>query len=547
MQAQSGLLRGQIPAVAWPSVMVLGAFILFTVAWPETAGALFTELRAGIESAFGWLYALLTTVIVVYLLRLGFGRYRHVRLGSDDARPEFHPVSWFAMLFAAGMGIGLIFWSIAEPIEHYASNPFAGGDAPDSERAHAALRLTYFHWGLHAWGVFALMGLTLAYFSFRHGLPMTLRTTLYPVLGERIYGPLGHAVDIFAVFGTVAGVATSLGLGAQQLVVGLNELAGIEITLVNELIVVAVVTVLGTATLMAGLRRGIENLSNVNLALTLTIGVLLLFAGPTLFLVNLGFHGIGEYLQNLVGQSLWVSPVEETGWHRTWTLFYWGWWISWAPFVGIFIARISYGRTLGEFVLGVLFVPTLLTIVWLTVFGGTALHLELADSGVLVDAVAEHEAVALFRTLELLPLPGWLATLALILVIVLIATYFLTSMAAATFVVNQLLAGGQTHPLRRHRLIWGLGMGLIGGALLLAGGVSALQAAAIAAALPLAGIFLVMMYGFEGGLAADRPRPAGPRRRLFSRPHPTDPEHPALVNRECGEASTTPQEPSDSG
>ena len=535
MQVESGLWRGQIPAVAWPSVIVLGLFIAITGGWPEAAGEAFTALREGVELAFGWAYALLTTVILIYLLRLGLGRYRHVRLGGDDSRPEFNPVSWFAMLFAAGMGIGLIFWSIAEPIEHFAGNPFAGTDDPVSERAHAALRLTFFHWGLHAWGVFALMGLALAYFSFRHGLPMTLRTTLYPVLGERIYGPMGHAVDIFAVFGTVAGVATSLGLGAQQIVVGLNELFGVEVTLATELGVVAVITVLGTATLMAGLRRGIENLSNINLALTVVLGLLLLVAGPTLFLVNLGFHGIGEYLQNLIGQSLWVSPIEETGWHRTWTLFYWGWWISWAPFVGIFIARISYGRTLGEFVLGVVMVPTLLTILWLTVFGGTALYFEIETPGVLVDAVAEHEAVALFRTLELLPLFGWLQPVTLVLVVVLIGTYFLTSMAAATFVVNQLLAGGQTHPLRRHRLMWGLGMGLIGGVLLAAGGVEALQAATIAAALPLVIIFVIMIYGFEGGLAADRPRPSGPRRRLFSRPHPTHPESPALVDRRTGE------------
>jgi choline/glycine/proline betaine transport protein len=525
-------MRGQISAVAWPSVIVLALFILFTGLWPETAGGLFSALREGIEMAFGWAYVLLTTAILIYLVRIAFGRYRHVRLGADDSLPEFHTVSWFAMLFSAGMGIGLIFWSIAEPIEHFASNPFVGPEATGSQRAHTALRLTFFHWGLHAWGVFALMGLALAYFSFRHSLPMTLRTTLYPVLGERIYGPLGHAVDVFAVFGTVAGVATSLGLGARQIVVGLSELTNVQIGLASELTVVAAITVLGTATLMAGLRRGIENLSNANLVLTVTLGALLLLAGPTLFLVNLGVHGLGEYLQNFVIQSLWVSPIEEQGWHRRWTLFYWGWWISWAPFVGIFIARISYGRTIGEFVLGVLLVPTLLTLLWLTIFGGTALKLELAEPGVLVDAVAEHEAIALFRTLQLLALPGWLTPVALGLVVVLIGTYFLTSMAAATYVVNQLIAGGETHPLRRHRLIWGLGIGAIGGVLLTAGGLDALQAVAIAAALPLVFVFVVMIYGFEGGLGADSPRPPRRRLQLFSRPRPADPENPPLVEQE---------------
>ncbi len=524
--------RRQIPAVAWPSIGILGVFVAFVSARPEIAGELFVGIRERIEVAFGWVYVLLTTGILIYLLRLGMGRFRHVRLGADHSRPEFNAVSWFAMLFSAGMGIGLIFWSIAEPIEHFAWNPFVDDDDPVSRRAHAALRLTFFHWGLHAWGVFALMGLTLGYFSFRHGLPMTLRSTLYPVLRERIYGPLGHAVDVFAVFGTVAGVATSLGLGAQQIVVGLNELVGVEVGLASELTVVAVITVLGTATLMAGLRRGIENLSNVNLALTLVLAGLLLFAGPTLFLINLGVHGVGEYLQNIVVQSLWVTPIEEGGWHRTWTLFYWGWWISWAPFVGIFIARISYGRTIGEFVLGVLVVPTILTLVWLTIFGATALNLELADPGVLVDAVAEHEAVALFRTLQLLPLPGWLLPGALGLVVVLIGTYFLTSMASATFVVNQLLAGGETHPLRRHRLLWGLGIGAIGGALLAAGGLPALQAVAIAAALPLALVFGIMVYGFEGGLASDSPTPPRYQARFFSRPHPADPEDPPLVKGE---------------
>jgi len=259
------------------------------------------------------------------------------------------------------------------------------------------------------------------------------------------------------------------------------------------------------------------------------LAAILLLAGPTLFLVNLGVHGLGEYLQNLIGQSLWVSPIEEAGWHRTWTLFYWGWWISWAPFVGIFIARISYGRTIGEFVLGVLVVPTMLTLLWLTIFGGTALSLELASPGVLVDAVVEHEAVALFRTLQLLPLAGWLVPLALTLVVVLIGTYFLTSMAAATYVVNQLIAGGETHPLRRHRLLWGITIGAIGGSLLAAGGLEAIQAVAIAAALPLVLVFGIMIYGFEGGLAADSPLPPRRRARLFSRPHPAHPEDPPLV------------------
>lgn len=522
--------RGQIPAVAWPSVAVLAVFVIFVVARPEVAAAIFDRARAGIETGFGWVYVLLTTGILLYLVRLGAGRFRHVRLGADHSRPEFNTVSWFAMLFSAGMGIGLIFWSIAEPIEHFASNPFAEADEPVSRRAHAALRLTFFHWGFHAWGVFALMGLALGYFGFRHGLPMTLRSTLFPVLRGRIHGPLGHAVDVFAVFGTVAGVATSLGIGARQIVVGLSELTEVQVGLASELAVVAVITVLGTATLLAGLRRGIENLSNLNLGLTLVLAALLLLAGPTLFLVNLGVHGFGEYVQNLPLQSLWVSPIEEAGWHRTWTLFYWGWWISWAPFVGIFIARISYGRTIGEFVLGVLVVPTLLTLAWLTIFGATALDLELRDPGALVDAVAEHEAVALFRTLQLLALPGWLTPVALGLVVVLIGTYFLTSMASATYVVNQLLAGGETHPLRRHRLLWGLGIGVIGAALLGAGGLTALQSVTIAAALPLALVFMVLIYGFEGGLAADSPTPPRRRARFFSRPHPADPEHPPLVD-----------------
>ena len=530
---------GQIPAVAWPAVAVLAAFVAFVAFRPTVAEAAFEWVREGIETGFGWVYVLLTTGILLYLIRLGAGKYRHVRLGADHSRPEFNTVSWFAMLFSAGMGIGLIFWSIAEPIEHFAWNPFAGEDEPGSRRAHAALRLTFFHWGFHAWGVFALMGLALGYFSFRHGLPMTLRSTLFPVLRERIYGPLGHAVDVFAVFGTVAGVATSLGIGARQIVVGLNELMGVEVGLASELTVVAVITVLGTATLMAGLRRGIENLSNVNLGLTVLLAGTLLVAGPTLFLINLGVHGFGEYLQNLPMQSLWVSPIEEGGWHRTWTLFYWGWWISWAPFVGIFIARISYGRTIGEFVLGVLVVPTLLTLAWLTIFGATALDLELTEPGVLVDAVAEHEAVALFRTLQLLALPGWLTPVALGLVVVLIGTYFLTSMASATYVVNQLLAGGDTHPLRRHRLLWGLGIGVIGAALLAAGGLSALQAVTIAAALPLTVIFLVLIHGFEGGLAADSPTPPRRRARLFSRPHPADPEDPPLVHETPGDDEDT--------
>jgi choline/glycine/proline betaine transport protein len=485
----------------------VAAFIVFAAGWTETATALFETLRAEILVVFKPWYVVLVASMFVFVLWLGLGRYKNIRLGAQDEAPEFGLFSWFAMLFAAGMGIGLIFWGVAEPVRHFHANPFvAEGGTP--EAATVALRLAFFHWGLHAWAVYAFVGLILSYYAYRLDLPLSIRSAFWPLLGWRIYGPIGHAIDVFAAFGTVFGVATSLGLGVRQMNGGLAAIAGVPFGIGPQLAIIAVVTAAAVLSVASGVRRGVRLLSDLNLWLTVGLLAFVLIFGPTLYLVGLFLTALGDYLQTLPSLSFWTEVDRGSDWQEEWTLFYWAWWVAWAPFVGLFIARVSRGRKIRDFVMGILLVPTALTGLWLAVFGGTAVYLELYGDARIGEIVDRDAARALYALFEALALPGVVEVTLAAAATLLIAVYFVTSCDSGTLAVTTMLACGHGDPPLRHRVLWGVGEGAIAALLLTAGGLTALQAAVITAGLPFSVVMAGMAYAF---LRALREEEAAPR------------------------------------
>jgi len=485
------------PTVFGVSFVVVVAFVLYSVIWTGPASRLFGAAQDAVIDALGWGYILAVAVFLIFVLGVLISRYGTITLGDPGERPAYGTVSWIAMLFSAGMGIGLIFWSVAEPIFHYAAPPF--GAAETAESAQLALRYTFFHWGLHAWATYIVIAMALAYFAYRRKLPLTTRSLLYPLIGDRIYGPIGHAVDVFAIFGTLFGVATSLGLGVLQINTGLNELVGLEIAPSTQLVLIAVVTAFATASVASGLDVGILRLSQLNILLSAVILAFVLAFGPTQFILANLVQATGDYLQNLPSMSFYTDALLDTGWQADWTMFYWGWWIAWSPFVGMFIARVSRGRSIREFIVGVLFVPTGATFVWLATFGGLALHTELMGVGGLVEAVQTDVALALYVALGQLPLSSIVAALATLLIV----TYFVTSSDSGSLVIDIIAAGGSVQTARGTRVFWAVSEGLVAAALLLAGGLAALQTASIVAGLPFAVIMVFVCFGLGRALRQD--------------------------------------------
>lgn len=469
------------------SIAVVLLVVVIGALWPEEFAAGATTLLGATTRRFGWFYLVATFAFLLFALVVAFSHHGDIRLGKDDDEPEYSDLSWFAMLFSAGMGIGLVFWGVAEPLSHYADPP-PGVEAATPAAARVAMRYAFFHWGLHAWGIYAVLALAIAYFSFRKGESGLISSTLGPLLGARARGSVGTAVDILAVIATAFGVATSLGLGTLQINGGLARLTGLPITLGSQLAIIAVVTVLYLASAMTGLDRGIRILSNVNLLVACTLLVFTLVVGPASFIADALTTTLGDYLQNLVQMSLRLTPFSGGEWIASWTLFYWAWWIAWAPFVGTFIARVSRGRTIREFILGVLVAPSLFGFLWFSVFGGTALELELFRGAGLAGAVQEDVSTALFLTLEQLPLGTILSVVATILII----TFFVTSADSATFVLGMLTSKGNLHPSNQVKLVWGLLQSAIAAVLLAAGGLNGLQTASIIAAAPFALIMLLV-------------------------------------------------------
>ncbi|MBE9112879.1 BCCT family transporter [Nodosilinea sp. LEGE 07298] len=476
-------------------------FVLFTLLFQDPAESAFGAVQSFISGTLGWFMILSVTFFLLFTIFIALTKLGSVRLGGPDARPEFPTFAWISMLISAGMGTGLMFWSVAEPIYHFQDPPvILGAIEPNTaDAARQAMGITFFHWGLHAWGIYALVGLSLAFFAFNWGLPLTIRSVFYPLLGEKIYGWQGNAIDVLAVASTLFGLATSLGFGVQQTNAGLNFLFGLEISTPVQVGLIAIITGFATASVVSGLGNGVRRLSELNMILAAVLLAFVVLVGPTVFLLNTFVETTGYYLASLPTMSFWTETFNDAGWQNGWTVFYWGWWVSWAPFVGIFIARISRGRTVREFIIGVLLLPTALTFLWMSAFGGTALSLELAEgtAGIISAAVSENVATALFVMLEQLPLTGITSFVAIILVVV----FFVTSSDSGSLVVDSIASGGKLESPVPQRVFWAVLEGVVASALLLGGGLSALQTAAISAGLPFAVVLLVMCFSIYKGLS----------------------------------------------
>jgi choline/glycine/proline betaine transport protein len=483
-----GFFKRTNPPVFLLSAAVMVVFILSSTFFTESARDFFGHLQFLITHYFSWVFTFVTTVILLAMIYLLFSPIGKLRLGGPDERPEFSRVTWFAMLFSAGMGIGLVFWSIAEPISHYMNPPSGPGET--LEAARQAMRITFFHWGFHAWAVYCMMGLALAYFAFRLRLPLTIRSVFYPVLGNRIYGPWGHAIDIFAVVSTMFGVSTSLGLGAMQVNSGLNFITGWEESTFHQVLLIAGITAVATTSVVLGLVKGISRLSHFNLWLSAGFLLFVLAAGPTVFLFSNFFETIGDYLPQVFTLGIWSESFPDEDWRASWTTFYWAWWVAWSPFVGMFIARVSRGRTIREFVFWVLIAPCLATFVWLSVFGGTALHQEMYDGSAISQAVAANVSRALFITLQEIPFQF----VSVLVAVVVIITYFVTSSDSGSLVIDIITAGGLQEPPKNQRIFWAITEGMIAIVLLVFGGLKALQTAAIASGFPFSFILLGMCF-----------------------------------------------------
>ena len=494
---RNGLKLEIHPTVFWTSAGLIVLFVAFSLFNLEQVTAVFDAVKATITSSAGWFFVAAINVYLGLVIYLLFSRYGDIRLGGADARPEFTTWGWFSMLFSAGMGIGLVFWSVGEPVFHFIAPPW--GEAQTPEAAQLAMAITFFHWGVHAWALYGLTALGLAYFAFNRGLPLTIRSVFHPLLGERIHGGLGNLIDILAAVATVFGLATSLGLGAQQINAGLDYLFGIGQGSTQQIILIAGITLLATVSVVLGLDKGIRRLSQLNMIIALLLLSFVFVVGPTLRLLDALVQNMGAYLTNLPRLSLWTEAYVGTEWQHGWTIFYWAWWIAWAPFVGIFIARISKGRTIREFLLGVLLVPTLVTFVWLTVFGNTALFQELSGQGGVVEAVNDNVATALFVLLDQFPLAAITSALAVIA----IAIFFVTSSDSASLVVDIITSGGHPNPPTIQRIFWASMEGIVAAVLLLGGGLKALQTGVIITGLPFALILLLLGVSLLRGLKHD--------------------------------------------
>ncbi|SDJ87337.1 BCCT family transporter [Microbulbifer yueqingensis] len=486
------------PPVFYTSTAVLLLLVLYAVVFPEAATSQFKDLQAWIITNMSWYYVLVVAVILISVIVIGISRLGEIKLGPEHVEPDYGFGSWFAMLFSAGMGIGLLFFGVAEPVMHYLNPPV--GATGTVEAARQAMVLTFFHWGFHAWAIYAIVAMILAYFSYRHHLPLTLRSALYPIIGERVHGPIGHAVDIFAIVGTVCGVATTLGYGVLQINSGLNHLFGLPVSSGVQVVLIIVTTILATISVVMGLDAGIKRLSQLNMTLAGILLVMVLLLGSTVYLLQAFVQNFGSYLSVLVNKTFNLYAYEPTDWLGGWTILYWGWWMSWSPFVGLFIARISRGRTIREFVVGAMLVPAAVTLIWMTFFGNSAIHMIL-DEGItqLGEVVAKDQSVALFQFLEQFPFSGVFSFVAVIMVVV----FFVTSADSGALVVNMLSSHGRDDTPLWQRIFWCFLIGAVAIALLLAGGLGSLQTAVIASALPFSVILLVAIYGLVAALRTD--------------------------------------------
>jgi choline/glycine/proline betaine transport protein len=489
------------PHVTFVSTIVLVAFILLTLMFKQEASAFFDQALATVTRTGGWFMILVANVFILASFFFALSRFGKIRIGGNEAKPEFSTPAWFAMLLSAGMGIGLMFWSVGEPIYHFTSpSPMFNGLEPETPgAAQAAMGVTYFHWGVHPWAIYAIVGLGLAFFAYNRGLPLTIRSIFYPLLGERIYGFWGNLIDVLSVLATLVGLATSLGLGVQQINAGMNALFGTGISTTAQVVLIAVITGFATISVMTGLDKGVKYLSQANMMLAALFLIFLLLVGPTIFILGGFTQNLGFYLTIFPELSLWTETFRETNWQGSWTVFYWAWWISWSPFVGMFIARISKGRTVREFVFGVILIPTILSFIWMSVFGGSALFAQTHELADVVGAVKDDVATAMFVMLESFPL----ASVTSFATIVLVTIFFVTSSDSGSLVVDHLTSGGKLHSPTRQRVFWAIMEGAVAAVLLIGGGLTTLQTASVSTGLPFALVLLISVYSLYVGLSQE--------------------------------------------
>ncbi|MCM8568000.1 BCCT family transporter [Gramella jeungdoensis] len=484
------------PVFFTSSIFIIISIVL-TLIYKKQAESFFEDLQHSVAENADWFFILAINIFFVFLIYLALGRFGKLRIGGQNAKPEFKTLSWFAMLFSAGMGIGLLFFSVGEPVMHFNSPPIA--EAGTAAAAQEAMNFTFLHWGFHAWAVYALVGLSLSYFTYTRGLPLTIRSIFYPFLGDRIYGRIGDIIDIFAVLATVFGLATSLGFGVQQIASGLNHVFGLPDGTTTQILIIAIITAIATISVILGVDKGVKILSEWNMRIAVVLLILAVILGPTLFIFRSFVQNTGSYLFNFLEIATWSETFTSGSWQNAWTVFYWGWWIGWSPFVGMFIARISKGRTIREFILGVLLVPSLLTFFWMSAFGSVAIDQIMSGNDVISEAVNDDIATALFVFFQDYPLSMIINVVAVLL----IAGFFITSSDSGSLVVDSLTSGGKIDAPVGQRIFWAVTEGTVAAVLLVGGGLQALQTATIVTGLPFAVILLLMCYSLYKGLNED--------------------------------------------
>jgi glycine betaine transporter len=499
------------PTVFWVAAIISAVFVLWGILLTDNLAAVFDAvLWSFLVPNFGWVFILSSFGFLAFSMYLAFSRYGKVRLGGQDEQPEFSTVSWVAMMFSAGMGIGLMFFGVAEPLSHMSSPPAGTAEPGTRGAAQVAMEYSYFHWAFHPWAIYAVMGLALAYFVFRKGMPNLISTAFYPLLGDRVYGPMGKTIDILAIFATLFGSATSLGLGALQINQGLNAMFGFggREAVGLAIVVIAILTAAFILSAISGVHKGIQWIANTNMVLAVFLLVFVFFLGPTVFILNTLTESLGGYLANLIPMSFRTAAFSDGAFVSAWTVFYWAWWISWAPFVGTFIARISRGRTIREFVFGVILAPSVVSFIWFAILGGTAINLQLSGAADIAETAANNQPAALFLTLEQFPL-FWLMSG---ITIILVALFFVSGADAASMVMGMLSSKGNLHPRAWNIVLWGVFTGAAAAICLLSGAIqgsvdaalSALQAVAIASAAPFVLVLIGLCFSIMRALREER-------------------------------------------
>ncbi|AYW51431.1 BCCT family transporter [Tetragenococcus halophilus] len=485
------------PQVTIPATIILLLFIILLSLFSQEANVVFDYILDAVTNYTGWFMILATAIFIGAGIFFAFSRYGKIVIGGNDAKPEFSRWGWFAMLLSAGMGIGLVFWSVAEPISHLGEpSPMFNVDPNSPGAVQSALTSTFFHWGIHPWAIYAIVGLGLAFFSYNKGLPLTIRSLFYPLIGNKIYGWWGNIIDILSVLATMTGLATSLGLGVSQINAGLNHLFDVTISPTVQIILIIVITVFATTSVVLGLDKGVQKLSEINMALAAVFALFILLVGPTVFILSSFTQNLGYYAANFIEMSLWTETFTNTNWQGSWTLFYWAWWISWSPFVGMFIARISKGRSVKEFIIGVVLVPTIISAIFMSILGGTALYQQINGISDLASVVNVDESLALFSLSDNLPLSSVLSVVGIILVTV----FFVTSSDSGSLVIDHLTSGGKLDTPLAQRIFWAVIEGAVAAVLLIGGGLTALQTASIITGLPFTFVLLAMVYSLYLGL-----------------------------------------------